>query len=287
MARHNIKQRKEDPITVIIPAAGEGRRMKSYGPKSLIRLTKESVLERQIRIITKIIDNVNFIVVTGFECDKLMESCPDYFIKLENENYKITNVSRSISIALRAVKAERVLIIYGDLVFNERALSKMDYSASCTSARNDEFRQSEVGCIIDADGYITITKRGEPRAGFIATGTRGKIHCEQLRKTLDCGILQLDQKVYSDTQRSQHRLQFYSKADISKLLKGLLPFLEMKKTQAKAVLAFIEEKDSMKKEELKKVVRYYNWSDDTKKSTALLSEWGVQADDVTKWAEAI
>ena len=155
MARHNIKQRKEDPITVIIPAAGEGRRMKSYGPKSLIRLTKESVLERQIRIITKIIDNVNFIVVTGFECDKLMESCPDYFIKLENENYKITNVSRSISIALRAVKTERVLIIYGDLVFNERALSKMDYSRSCTSARNDAFRQSEVGCIIDTNGHLT------------------------------------------------------------------------------------------------------------------------------------
>jgi hypothetical protein len=43
----------------------------------------------------------------------------------------------------------------------------------------------------------------------------------------------------------------------------------------------------MKKEELKKVVRYYNWSDDTKKANALLSEWGVVADDVGKWAEAI
>jgi hypothetical protein len=140
---------------------------------------------------------------------------------------------------------------------------------------------------LDADGYITITKRGEPRAGFIATGSRGKIHCEQLQKTLDCGVLQLDQKVYSDTQRSQHRLQFYSKADISKLLKGVLPFLEMKKTQAKAVLAFISEDDSLRKNELQKVVRYFNWSDDTKKATALLDEWGVQADDVTKWAEAI
>ena len=140
---------------------------------------------------------------------------------------------------------------------------------------------------LDADGYITITKRGEPRAGFIATGSRGKIHCEQLQKTLGCGILQLDQKIYSDTQRSQHRLQFYSKADISKLLKGILPFLEMKKTQAKAVLAFIQEDDSLRKNELLKVVRYYNWSDDTKKATALLDEWGVQADDVTKWAEAI
>jgi hypothetical protein len=140
---------------------------------------------------------------------------------------------------------------------------------------------------LDADGYITITKRGEPRAGFIATGTRGKIHCEQLQKTLDCGILQLDQKVYSDNQRSQHRLQFYSKADISKLLKGILPFLEMKKTQAKAVLAFIEETDGLRKEELKKVVKFHNWSDDTKKSNALLDEWGVEAEDVTKWTEAI
>ena len=58
---------------------------------------------------------------------------------------------------------------------------------------------------LDADGYITITKRGEPRAGFIATGTRGRIHCEQLQKTLDCGVLQLDQKVYKKSQRSQHR----------------------------------------------------------------------------------
>ena len=140
---------------------------------------------------------------------------------------------------------------------------------------------------LDADGYITITKRGEPRAGFIETGTRGKIHCEQLQKTLDCGILQLDQKVYTDNQRSQHRLQFYSKADISKLLKGILPFLEMKKTQAKAVLAYIKETDGLKKEELKKVVKYHNWSDDTNKSNALLDEWGIQAEDVTKWAEAI
>ena len=82
-------------------------------------------------------------------------------------------------------------------------------------------------------------------------------------------------------------MQFYSKADITKLLKGVLPFLEMKKTQARAVLAFISEDDSLRKNELQKVVRYFNWSDDTKKATALLDEWGVQADDVTKWAEAI
>jgi len=140
---------------------------------------------------------------------------------------------------------------------------------------------------LDADGYITITKRGEPRAGFIATGTRGRLHCEELRKVLDCGVLQLDQKVYKDSQRSQHRLQFYSKGDIKKLLDKIMPHLQMKKTQAKAVLAFIEEPDSMRKEELKRVVRYSNWSDDKAKSQTLLAEWGVSADDVAKWQEGL
>ena len=155
MANHKIKSKKDTGITVIIPAAGEGRRMKSYGPKSLIDLTKGNVLQRQIRLINKVLGDVNFTIVTGFDCDRLMDSCPDYFLKLENENYSITNVSRSIAIALRAIETKRALIVYGDLVFNERALSKMDYSTSCTSASNDESRQHEVGCIIDANGDIT------------------------------------------------------------------------------------------------------------------------------------
>tara|TARA_R110000744_G_scaffold73729_2_gene147488 strand:- start:243 stop:1385 length:1143 start_codon:yes stop_codon:yes gene_type:complete len=140
---------------------------------------------------------------------------------------------------------------------------------------------------LDADGYISITKRGEPRAGFVATGTRGKIHCEQLQKTLGCGVLQLDQKIYKDSQRSQHRLQFYSKADIRKLLTHILPHLQMKDLQAKAVLAFIDETDNVRKDELQKLVKYSNWSDDTNKASGLLTEWGVASDDIAKWKEGL
>ena len=140
---------------------------------------------------------------------------------------------------------------------------------------------------LDADGYISITKRGEPRAGFVATGARGKIHCEQLQKTLGCGVLQLDQKIYKDSQRSQHRLQFYSKADIRKLLTHILPHLQMKDLQAKAVLAFIDETDNVRKDELQKLVKYSNWSDDTNKASGLLTEWGVASDDIAKWKEGL
>ena len=61
----------------------------------------------------------------------------------------------------------------------------------------------------------------------------------------------------------------------------------MKKTQAKAVLAYIDEQDSVRKEELKKLVKYSNWSDDKTKSESLLAEWGIKADTMAKWSEGL
>tara|TARA_R110002051_G_C8742951_1_gene499308 strand:+ start:486 stop:1718 length:1233 start_codon:yes stop_codon:yes gene_type:complete len=136
---------------------------------------------------------------------------------------------------------------------------------------------------IDADGYITITERGEPRAGMIATGDRGKVHCEDLFKTLACGVLQTDNKVYKNSKRSQHRLQFYSKNDLRKLLNGVSPYLKMKSLQARAVLQYLDEKDTTRKEELKRLVRFENWKDDKKKSSALLETWGIDRDMIDKY----
>ena len=140
---------------------------------------------------------------------------------------------------------------------------------------------------LDADGYITITGRGEARAGFVATGDRGRAHCEQLHKTLECGVLQLDQKIHKNSTRSQHRLQFYSKSDVAKLLKMILPHLQMKDTQAKAVLQYLQEEDPLRKTELLRVVRYNNWRDDTVKADSLLNQWECSVDDIAKWTEGI
>ena len=140
---------------------------------------------------------------------------------------------------------------------------------------------------LDADGYITITERGEPRAGMIATGERGKVHCEDLYKHLECGVLQLDNKVYKESQRSQHRLQFYSKSDLKKLLQGVSPHLKMKSMQAKCVLAYLDEKDPVRKQEIKRLVRFENWKDDAKKSRELLDGWGIDEDTIGKYREGL
>ena len=140
---------------------------------------------------------------------------------------------------------------------------------------------------LDADGYITITKRGEPRAGIVATGDRGKIHCEQLHKVLECGVFQTGLKVHKNSKRSQHRLQFYSKADLEKLLKGIMPHLRMKKQQAQCVLELLNLRGrdgdliGKRRTELGRMVKWENWKD--VKADELLREWNVEEADVLSW----
>ena len=139
---------------------------------------------------------------------------------------------------------------------------------------------------LDADGYITITERGEPRAGFIATGDRGRTHCEELHKNIGAGKLQLDQKVYKNGQRSQHRVSFYSKDDLAKLLQGITPHLRMKDRQAKAVSAYILESDPLRRSEIKRFVQFSN-REGTQKGEESLKEWGVDRDTVMSWAPEV
>jgi len=144
---------------------------------------------------------------------------------------------------------------------------------------------------LDADGYITITKRLEPRAGFVATGNRGKIHCENLYKALGCGVLQTDLKVHKTSTRSQHRLQFYGADDLRKLLKGIGPHLQMKKNQASAVLQLLDmrgrKSDLIKsrRDELYRVVKWENWKDVPHEREKLLREWKVEEADVLAWGQ--
>ena len=134
---------------------------------------------------------------------------------------------------------------------------------------------------LDADGYITITKRLEPRAGFIATGERGKLHCEQLHKALGCGVLQTDLKIHKNSRRTQHRLQFYSEDHLRKLMKGIRPHLRMKKGQAGAVLELLDlrgrKSDIVKsrRDDLYRIVKWLNWKDVPDKREELLKEWNI------------
>jgi hypothetical protein len=183
-------------------------------------------------------------------------------------------------------RVAKLLKMYGEEICIIKAHRKGEYMLINREGLVIKDAWAYAAGFLDADGYITITERGEPRAGFIATGDRGRMHCEELHKNVGAGVLQLDQKVYKNGQRSQHRVSFYSKDDLTKLLDGITPHLRMKDRQAKAVVAFLTETDPVRKTQLQRFVQFSN-RDGTAKGEESLRKWGVDKDTVMSWAEGI
>jgi choline kinase len=150
IAKRNIHViNHKDKVSVIILAAGSGQRMKSYGVRSLIKIYNGlALIEQQLNTINSIYSNNEIVLVTGFESDKLMNKTPQNIIKIENEHFETTNIARSIAIGLRACHSDKVLLIYGDVVFNEEAI-KFDQTHSSLLINKTISEDMSVGAYID------------------------------------------------------------------------------------------------------------------------------------------
>lgn len=157
---------------------------------------------------------------------------------------------------------------------------------------NDDIKKNiwaYTAAFIDSDGYITMDKNHNPRVGLVATGNRGKAFMMEMHKSLGMGRLHLDQKSPQDT-RLINRLNFYSGKDIKKLLTKCLPHFKLKKKNASVLLELIKIKKENKKEdwygvrkdELFKLMKYYNHSDNTRFDW---KAWDIDIDGITKLEE--
>ena len=79
---------KKEKINVIIPAAGIGRRIKSYGPKPLIKIGNSTIIKNQINLLQAYIHDINIVLVCGFKAERLMNETPSNILKVENELYQ-------------------------------------------------------------------------------------------------------------------------------------------------------------------------------------------------------
>src|SRR5208283_767415 len=140
-----------EPLTVIISTACEGSRMKAYGTKSLIKIKDDlTILEYQVQLIRKCFGtHVTIIVISGFESDKIVGHSPEKIIHIENERYSDTSVIHSIGLGLKATITNRVLIIYGDLLFNAVTLTQpLENKSLLFIDTSNTMTENEVGCII-------------------------------------------------------------------------------------------------------------------------------------------
>ena len=151
-----IKSRNGKNTTVIILAAGIGYRMKSYGPKCLLKVSQnKTIIEKQIDTVSLHLPKSDVISVLGFECDKALKVLSDRSRIVENQLYEETNTAESIRLAINNGVRDSVLIIHGDLIFNPETLAHHDFRRSFAIVDSKhQFRLNEAGVTIN-DWQIT------------------------------------------------------------------------------------------------------------------------------------
>lgn len=182
-----------------------------------------------------------------------------------------------------------------------QTISKMLRRINATNVNGDYYILSDsikkdlygyVAGFIDSDGYITMDSSYSPRVGMIATGDRGRAFFQEMEKELKIGRLHLDQKV-GENSRSQHRLNFYSQNDITKLLEKCLPHLRMKKEQGRLLQEAIKIKKFYKKEpwakdrvaEIFKLIKWENWKDSRGQGSVEFEKYDIQEDSISKFKD--
>lgn len=148
------RQTINTPTDVILLSAGQGRRMKSFGSKSLFQVVGKTLIEHQIDIIKSYLPNADIITVLGYEIDKIEKILPNYVRIIENCLYESSTSTKSAMIGVRACSHEDVIIINGDLWFNDKALSILCGETSVLIDDKNQISKDKVGTVVN-NGYVS------------------------------------------------------------------------------------------------------------------------------------
>lgn len=137
--------------TSVILLTSNNYKMKSYGPKPLIKLmANTTLLEHQLKTISAAIPNVDTFLCVGEDADKIIKYRSNKLRIIENQNYESTNEAEYIRLALNAVTTDKVIIIGGDLYFDVEVLKHLnDINESCLVYDSlNRMKDSEIGMTV-------------------------------------------------------------------------------------------------------------------------------------------
>lgn len=163
--RQRSKEATLSKSTVVISAAGIGRRMKTKGPKALIGLgSGETVLSRQLLLTQASFPSAKIVVVVGHCAEKIISVLPKDVHYVVNEDYERTNVARSFLLGIEAFPCDRAILLCGDLVFGKNFLNCLTKTGSIISVdARPNHRQGEVGINVDNGNAVHFTYGAFPR----------------------------------------------------------------------------------------------------------------------------
>lgn len=119
-------------MSVIIPLASQ-----NIWPQSLAMVNnKQTLIEYQIFKIKQLYPSAEIIVVVGQEADKIIKKIPRDIKIVENELFGETGTLRTIAVGLRICSFDNVLIINGDIVFEESEVTNFADKSSIVVHQN-------------------------------------------------------------------------------------------------------------------------------------------------------
>ena len=157
----NSKAKKANvDICVAILSAGVGARIKSYEPRSLLRINNEPLIDRQIHVINNSFTSPEIIAVFGYDFYRILKKIKTPIRVIENQLYETTNNAESLRLAFNNNVKNNFLFMHGDLLFNNATLSQLNYSESFIIVDSKErFDKKEVGVTI-TNGKANILSYG-------------------------------------------------------------------------------------------------------------------------------
>lgn len=133
-------------MNIILLNAGPGYRVKSYGPKCLLKLAnKEAVIERQLRIITDKYEKANIYSSIGFDAHKIKKYKPikKYNI-VYNENEDFINTNNLYSLKKILIENDikgPCFVMYGDIVFGEKTFPSIPKCNTVFTSQNTDIEK--------------------------------------------------------------------------------------------------------------------------------------------------
>ena len=160
-----ITQRKEvtpnDGICVAILSAGNGSRIKSYEPRSLLKIKGSYLLDHQIQTVGESFENPEIVNVVGCHANRVIKKSKNRTRIIENQLYDSSNSSESMRLAFNSTTNKNFLFMHGDLYFNTKTLD-LDYGSSFVIIdTKNRFKDTEVGLNIYED-RLTAMSYGLP-----------------------------------------------------------------------------------------------------------------------------
>lgn len=154
-------------MKAIILAAGIGSRLGKSHPKPLTLLANgETILSRQIDILSKYLGEKNIILVVGFKKELIIEKFPEITF-VENNMYKNTNTAKSLLLGMENLNSEDIIWLNGDVFFDKKIIQIiMKFNGSGMAVNTNNVSDEEIKYSINKEGYIDkVSKKNDEALG--------------------------------------------------------------------------------------------------------------------------